>query len=125
MNRINPLYLGAFLVFLLLFLSFKLSSSKSELAETKESYKESFKLSSELSGLKNVYTKKINLSSLKSESVVQKNIKSGVILNSKSMSANELNALMGKVLNGAYNITELKIKRLSPTKVSLHLEIKW
>jgi hypothetical protein len=125
MNRINPLYLGLFLIVLLLFVSFKLSSAKSELAEAKEAYKESSKLSIELSGLKKVYSKKVNLSSLKSASVVQKRTKTGVILNSASMSSKELNALMSKVLNSAYNVTELKIKKLSPTKASLHLEIKW
>ena len=125
MNRINPLYAGAFLVVLLLFLSFKLSSSKSELLDAKEAYKESFKLSSELSGLKKVYSKKMNLKSFMSASVTVKNIKNGVILSSKSMSVNELDELMGKVINGAYNITELKVKKLNPTKVSLYLEIKW
>ncbi|NOR57771.1 MAG: hypothetical protein GQ474_04535 [Sulfurimonas sp.] len=125
MNRINPLYLGLFLIVLLLFVSFKLSSAKGELSEAKEAYKESSKLSTELSGLKKVYSKKVNLSSLKSASVVQKRTKTGVILSSAVMSSKELNALMSRVLNGAYNITELKIKKLSPTKASLHLEIKW
>ena len=125
MNRINPLYLGLFLIVLLLFVSFKLSSAKSELAETKEAYKESLKLSTELSGLKKVYSKKVNLSSLRSASVVQKRTKTGVILSSASMNSKELNALMSRVLNSAYNVTELKIKKLSPTKASLHLEIKW
>lgn len=125
MNRINPLYLGLFLIVLLLFLSFKLSSAKSELAEAKEAYKESSKLSSELSALKKVYSEKVNLASLKSASVVEKSIKNGVTLSSESMSIDELNALMGKVLNGAYNITELKVKKINPTQASLHLEIKW
>ena len=125
MNRINPLYLGLFLIVLLLFVSFKLSSAKNELSEVKEAYKESSKLSTELSSLKKVYSKKVNLSSLRSASVVQKRTKTGVILSSASMSSKELNALMSRVLNGAYNIAELKIKKLSPTKASLHLEIKW
>lgn len=125
MNRINPLYLGLFLIMLLLFLSFKLSSAKSELTEAKEDYKESSKLSTQLSGLKEVYTRKINLASLKSASIVQKKTKTGVALSSDSMNIKELNALMGRVLNGAFNITKLKIKKLSATTVSLHLEIKW
>jgi len=125
MNRINPLYLGLFLIVLLLFVSFKLSSAKSELSDAKEAYKESSKLSNELSSLKKVYSKKVNLESLRSASVVQKRTKTGVILSSAVMSSKELNALMSRVLNGAYNITGLKIKKQSATKVSLHLEIKW
>ncbi|WP_373003694.1 hypothetical protein [Sulfurimonas sp.] len=125
MNRINPLYLGLFLIVLLLFLSFQLSSAKSELAEAKAAYRESSKLSTQLSGLKEIYTKKVNLASLKSASVVQKKTKTGVVLSSESMGSKELDLLMGRILNGAYNITELRIKKISDTTVSLHLEIKW
>ncbi len=125
MNRINPLYVGFLLLALLLFLSFKLSSAKLELAQAKEDYKESAKLSSKLSELKKIYNKEFKLASLKSNSLVQKKNKSGVIISSSSLDAKTLNALMGKLLNGAYNITTLKIKKLSDTKVSLHLEIKW
>jgi len=44
---------------------------------------------------------------------VQKRTKTGVILSSKSINAKELNRFMGRVLNGAYNITKLKIKKIS------------
>jgi len=125
MNRINPLYLGAFLVVLLVFSSFKLSGAKSDLTDMKEAYKQSSKLSTELSGLKKVYSKKVKLSALKTASVVQKTTKTGVILSSKGMNIKELNSLMSKVLNGTYNVTALKVKKLSKTKVSLHMEIKW
>jgi len=125
MNRINPLYLGGFLIVLLLFFSFKLSNAKADLAEAKESYKESLKLSTSLSELKKVYTKKPRLGAFKSASIVQTKTKSGVILDAKSIDIKELNSLMGKLLNGAYNIDALKIKKLSATKASLHLEIKW
>lgn len=72
MNRINPLYLGAFLIVVLVFATFKLGGAKSELADAKEAYKQSSKLSTQLSTLKKVYSKKVKLSSLKSASVVQK-----------------------------------------------------
>jgi hypothetical protein len=125
MNRINPLYLGFLLVAMVLFFSYKLSGAKNDLTEAKESYRESLKLGVELSGLKKVYTSKLNLSSFKSSSLLQKESKPGVILSSESMDVKVLNSLMSKVLNGAYNITSLKIKRISESKVSLHLEIKW
>jgi hypothetical protein len=125
MNRINPLYLGGFLIVLLLFFSFKLNLAKSQLAEAKESYKESLKLSTDLSELKKVYKKEPRLRAFKSASIVQTKTKSGVILDAKSIDIKELNSLMAKLLNGAYNITALKIKKVSDTKASLHLEIKW
>ena len=125
MNRINPFYLGFLLIALILFLSFKLNSAKTDLLEVKKAYKESEKLGVELSGLKKAYSKKFKLSSFKSASLVQKKTKKGVIISSKSMDIKVLNSLMGKLLNGTYNITDMKIKKLSDTKVSLHLEIKW
>ncbi len=125
MNRINPLYLGLLLVALLIFISLKLSGAKDELLMAKEAYKESAKLSLELSELKKVYTQKLNLSSLNSSDLVKKTTKSGMIISSSSMDIKLLNSLMSKVLNGAYNISELKIKKLSETKVSLYMEIKW
>jgi len=125
MNRVNPLYFGGFLIVVLLFFSFKLNIAKSELAEAKESYKESLKLSTSLSELKKVYTKEPRLTAFKSASIVQTKTKSGVNLSAKSINIKELNSLMGKLLNGAYNIEALKIKKISETEASLHLEIKW
>lgn len=125
MNRVNPLYFGGFLIVVLLFFSFKLNIAKSELAEAKESYKESLKLSTSLSELKKVYTKEPRLTAFKSASIVQTKTKSGVNLSAKSINIKELNSLMGKLLNGAYNIEALKIKKISATEASLHLEIKW
>ncbi len=124
MNRINPLYLGVLLIAMLIFVSFKLSGAKSDLASAKKSYNDSSKLSIQLSELKKVYTKKINLNSFKSESLAIKKTKTGIIVSSDSMDIKVLNSLMSKVLNGAYEIGKLKIKRLSDTKVTLYMEIK-
>ena len=41
------------------------------------------------------------------------------------MDKNALNTLMGKLLNGAYNITSFKVRKLSPNSVSFDMEIKW
>jgi len=135
MNRINPIYLGGLLLVVLMLFIFKLSSAKDELSEVKESYKTTAKLSTELSGLKDVYSQKsktqkalqrvLRLASLRSADLKQKTKKSGVVISSESMDINALNSFMGKMLNGAYNITSLKIKRLSDEKVSLNVEIKW
>ena len=51
--------------------------------------------------------------------------KSSMLISSTSMEKNALNTLMGKILNGAYNISSLKIKKLSENSVSFEMEIKW
>lgn len=135
MNQINPLHIGALLVALLAFLFFTLSGIKSDLVEEKNLYLESEKLAVELSALKDVYADKkgtqksierlLLQKSLKSADLKVKKDKKSIYISSKSMDAKALNSLMSKILNGSYNLTELKIKKLSETKVSLDMEIKW
>jgi len=135
MNRINPLYVGLLLVMLLLVLYVKLSGLKTELKEAKNSYKESELLAKNLSALKNVYANKskskasllriLSQSSIKSANIQKKETKKGMKLSASKMDAKVLNSLMSKVLNGSYQITSLKIKRLSTTQVSFEMEIKW
>ncbi len=135
MNQINPLHIGALLVALIAFLLFTLSSAKTEMAEEKTLYETSQKLAIELSSLKDVYADKkktkraieriLSQSSLKTAALDVKREKSSVKISSKSIGTQALNTLMGKILNGSYNITEIQIKKLSETKASLKMEIKW
>jgi biopolymer transport protein ExbD len=135
MNQVNPLHIVALLIVIITFLFFKLSGVKDELREAKSSYKDSEKLAVELSGLKDVYADKkrvkrsldriLSVSSLKSANLDIKRDRSFIRISSKSMDIRALNYLMGKILNGSYNIVKLKIKRLSDEKASLNLEIKW
>jgi len=132
MNRINPLYIGIALVIILFLLAIKLSSAKSELKDVQASYKETSKLSTKLTGLKDVYSKDRVKKSLQrilklstSAKIEEKTSTFGVIITSESMNKNEINALMGKLLNEAFNINLLKIKKLSDTTASLYVEIKW
>ena len=50
--------------------------------------------------------------------------KKSIKVSSKSVQTKVINLLMGKLLNGSYNIKSLKIKKLSETKASLSMEIK-
>jgi len=125
MNRINPIHITILLVSILLISFFVLESKKDELSQIKQSYKESLKLSTELVQLKKVYRQKLRLPSSISSLVTQKKIKNGVAISSKKMKIKTLNSLMGKVLNGAYRITQLNIKRLNDTQVSFYMEIQW
>lgn len=126
MNRINPLYLGLFLVFILLISVFQLNDAKDELKEVKSSYKKTLKIANELKALKSVYKEKQKIKTiLNSAKVDTKYKKNSVKVHSKSMDKKTLTNLMSKLLNGSYNINSLDIKKLSDEKVSFSMEIKW
>ena len=135
MNRINPLYIGLLLVGVLLFLVVRLNSVKSDLSDVKEEYKTTKNMVGELRSLKNVYGNKekvtkslkriLNLSSLRSAEIKQSSRKSGISISSSNMDKKALDALMGKILNGSYNIEKFKIKKINDKKVSFEMEIKW
>ena len=135
MNNLNPLHIVALLVVILIFFTMKLSGAKDDLTQNKELYKETLQLATELKGLKKIYPDKngvkksinriLKQSSLKSANIKQKVANSSMVLSSESMSKTALNSLMGKLLNGSYNISSLKIKKLSEKNASLSMEIKW
>ena len=135
MNQINPLHVGVLLVAILAFIFFNLGGLRTELAEANLGYKESEKLAVELSSLKDAYADKkktrqtlnriLAQQSLKAADLEIRQDKSSIKVSSKSIDLPALNSLMSKALNGSYNITGLKIKKLSETKASLQMEIKW
>ena len=134
MNQINPLHIGALLGALILFLFFQLSGVQQELKEAKLSYRASEKIAVDLRSLKNVYADKkksekalnriLNQSSIKQAKLSIKRDKKSIHITSKSVEAKLLNSLMGKILNGSYKISSLKIKKTGERKASLDLEIK-
>jgi len=135
LNQINPIYLALLLLVFLSLSVFKLDKQRSELADAKNSFKSTQILSSELRDLKDAYSnqskikrelnKILNNNVVKSSNIVKVFKKSLLKVSSESMDINALNKLMGKTLNSSYNITSLKIKRLSDTKASFYMEIKW
>ena len=130
MNRINPLYIAALLVGVLAFSMFKLSSAKEELGEAKRAYSKTEVIATKLSSLKEVYSNKANIKKslkfiLNQKGVNHKFKSSSLSLSSDSLDVNALNKLMGKLLNGSYNIQGLKIKKLDNENVSFKMEIKW
>ena len=135
MNRVNPFYIGISLFIVLIFVMLKLSGVSDEYYNAKESYKETLVLANELHGLKDIYANKLetkkslqkilNHSALKSAEIKQQSKKSSIKISSQSMDMKTLNFLMAKILNGTYQIKNLKIKQLSKIRVSLDMEIKW
>jgi len=135
MNQINPLHIGGLLLVLMMFLFFKLGVVNDEIVEADLAFKESEKLAVNLSALKRIYkdTKKskkklykiLQNRSLKSENLTVKELKKSIKISAQSISSSSLNYLMGKILNDSFNITMLKVKKLSREKASFEMEIKW
>jgi len=135
MRNINPLHIGLLLVTILIFTLYKLNSAKEELLESKSDYKEIEKLAVELKNLKKVYSDKrrvkssilriLNNSTLRAFKIKKDIKKSSIVISAESIDKKGLNILLGKVLNSSYNIKRLKIKKLTPKKASLTLEILW
>ena len=135
MNRINPLYIGALLLVLLIMSIYLLNSAKNTLVEVKEDFKQTQKIADELSGLKKAYGDKksakkelrrlLAQSTLRDADIKADYKNSGVKISSKSMDKKALDFLMGKLLNSAYDIRKMDIKRLSEQKADLELEIRW
>lgn len=135
MNQINPLHVGALLVTVLLFMFFKLSSYQKELVAIQTEYKQSSKVATQLSTLDDIYANSTKIKSSLERLLRQPSLKSAEIktsvgknsykISSDAISAAALNSLMGKILNGSYNVTALSIKKISQEKAKLEMEIKW
>ncbi|MDQ7042685.1 MAG: hypothetical protein Q9M34_04055 [Sulfurimonas sp.] len=135
MNQVNPLHIGGLLVVVIIFLFFKLSGVKEELIEAKSEFAVSEALAVDLNALKSVYGDKkkikksleriLNHPSIKAAKLKIKREKKFMKISASSIDTKVLNTLMGKILNASFNITSLKIKRLSDTTASLEMEIKW
>ncbi len=135
MNRINPIHIAVLLIVVLGFFVIKLGSAKEELWQAKKLYQETQQLSTQLKALREVYSNKnevkkslnkiLKHKTLSSCNIKKKTTNSTVLISSDSMNKTALNLLMGKLLNGSYNIYSFKIKRLSSDKASFKMEIKW
>ncbi|HIC13497.1 MAG TPA: hypothetical protein EYO75_09060 [Sulfurimonas sp.] len=135
MNQVNPLHIGGLLFVLIAFLLFSLSGVKEELVQAKSEFLISKNLAIDLHALKSVYADKtkiknninriLSLSSIKTTKLSIKREKKFIKISAKSIDTSVLNTLMGKILNDSFNISMLKIKKLSETRVSLEMEIKW
>jgi len=135
MNRINPIHIAILLIAVLGFFMLKLNGANDELTKTKRLYQETQQLSIQLKGLSNTYSDKnrvkkslakiLKHNSLRSYDIKKKITNSTLLISAESINKTALNLLMGKLLNGSYNINSFKIKRLSDDKASFKMEIKW
>lgn len=134
MNRVNPLHIVALLVVLILFLLFQISGVKKQLTATTDSLHQSKKIALKTVAYKEFYNKEkvkkaleriLRQPSLKNANIIVKRDKEKVTITAKSLPLGTLNSLMAKILNGAYAIDRLSIKRVDAQHASLQMEIKW
>jgi len=135
MNQVNPLHIGGLLLTISIYLCFQLGAVKEGLREAKQEYATSEALAVDLSALKNVYANKKKVQSSLEHILRQPSLREAhlsvnrgdkfIKITSKEMSTRTLNIFMNKILNTSYNITAMKIKKLSERKASLKMEIQW
>jgi len=135
MNRINPIYILILLSVLLLMLIYKLDSTKEQLKDTQIAFASTEKLAIKLSSLKEVYANKQNIkkslqkilkhSSLKSLSLQTKFKNSSLTIKANNIDKNSLNLLISKLVNNAFVISKMKVRKVSGNSAELSMEIKW
>ncbi len=135
MKVINPIYIALLLMSILFISIFSLNSAKSDLIKSKTSFLETSQIANELGGLKKAYLKNnssqknlkiiLNKKILKAAKLDVEFKKNSVSLKSDEMDRRALNFLMGKILNGTYNVTSMKIRKLSESKASFNMKISW
>lgn len=135
MNKINPLYILGLLVIFFLFSVFQLSKAQEEYKEQVSSYEETHALALRLDGIKRVYTQEKVLQSKLDQLIKQlqakevelskKESKKSTVISAMSIDLASLNTLMGKILNGSYEIKEISLQHGSDEKARLRLEIQW
>ena len=135
MSKINPLYILGLLVIFFLFSVFQLSKAKEEYKEQTSAYQETQQLALRLDGIKSVYSQEKILHSkldqlikqLQAKGVELSKIESkkSTVISAMSIDLANLNTLMGKILNGSYQIKEINLQHISDEKARLRLEIQW
>lgn len=133
MRQINPLYLALLLVAALLLVIFKLDAAQEGQLQAKEELRKTTAMAEEIVALKRSWgdTNKmkssldrlLRASQLRSAKIKRTKKQGLITLESKAIKANAANYLLNKLLNGAYTIKTMKIKRLDRETASLYVEI--
>ena len=135
MKKINPLYIGAFLLFLLVFSIVELLKTKDEIVQAQADFRETKELALSLHGIKKVYDAKqsqqrtlmqlVNYLKSKGADVSQSSEANSMRISAKELDRKLLDHFIGKLLNTSYKIKSLKIERIDDKKAQLDLEIQW
>lgn len=135
MKHIHPLIIILLLVILSAFFALKLHQASGELNEVKESYHRSMELAKELEGIKKSFLSQkkakeqierfLRSALLKEFDVISTFTHGGVKIEAKNIDAKALQFLATNLLNGSYELSEFKIKRLLDTRAHLQAEIVW
>jgi uncharacterized membrane protein affecting hemolysin expression len=132
-KQINPFYLALFLVAMLGFVIFKLDNAQQMQRQARDDLRKTTATAEEIVALKRSWgdTKKakdsldrlLRSSQLQSAAISQTKKRGVVILESKAIKADAANYFLNKLLNGAFALKAMKLKRLDDETASLYLEI--
>jgi len=127
MNRINPFYIVAMTIALILFLIFKIGTLREQLDESTKNYTAKKEMAAKLVKLKNLSASKAVLiryvKNIQGVHLTQTSM--SVILKAKSLDRKTIDKIMAKVLNNAYWIKKISIKKIDNQTASLDMEIVW
>ncbi len=133
MNKVNPLHILLLLVVAVIFLIVQIERTKQELEEEKEMFIQSKELALKTKAYKELYAKKnrqqlqrvLSQALFRNAGIKMQQQKESVIIQASALPLSVLDALMGKIFNGAYKIEKLDIRRVDEKHVALKLEIRW
>ncbi len=127
MNKVNPLYTLAVLVVLILFLLFKIGALREELRESKSDYAVKKEIATKLVTLQKLSADRASLIRYAKNAHGFKVTQTpkNVTLHAEALNKAQLDRVVGKILNNAYWIEKMKIKKLDDQKASLEMEIVW
>ena len=134
-NRINPLYVIALFLIIILFMLFKLQTLHHQIVDATNEYQTDFKVAKELKLYKNIYKDKrdvisklnriLNNKILKNLKINRRITSSKFIIDIDSLKKKELDYLMKKIINQFFIITFLNIKKKDNNYASLKVKITW
>jgi hypothetical protein len=132
-KQINPLYLALFLVATLGFVVFKLNSAQEAQRQARDDLSKTATMAEEIVALKRGWDdskrtrssleRLLRASQLQSAAIKQTKKQGLVVLESKAIKADAANYLLNKLLNGAYTLKTMKVRRLDGETASLYLEV--
>ncbi len=133
MNQINPLYLMALLMTILIFAGYQLEQAKEKQQQLHEKLSVIHQMGERTAVLKAHWenrseTQKRLQQLLNTTELYQSGIEvdfkaAAVSLSAKSANTSAVEYLINKVLNGTYTVTKLELKRLDGAHASLKLEL--
>ncbi len=134
MKNINPLYIVLLLIMILIVVLFNLIQVKNTLHEAQNSFDKTKTMVHNIVDLqqswdngkrtKDTIRRILRSSSLRKAQITQKNKRGLIEIYAGSIDSSSASYLISRLLNEAFTINSMKIRRLSKERASIYVEIK-